>query len=216
MSPSGIDQALPASDVEKKALPRSDSNDVSSENNGVLEDSSEGALIDYKTLTWWQGGIVLIAETVSLGILSLPSVVATLGLIPGIVLILVMSALSTYSGLMLGEFQKEYPYVQNFGDAVEIIGKSIGMGPLFQEIFGWAQVIFQVFVMGSHLLTWVICLNTLTGGSACNIIWAFVGLAVFWVLNLPRTLRYTSWMSMACKSFFFLVALFSFLSFFLS
>lgn len=154
-----------------------------------------------------KGGIVLIAETVSLGILSLPSVVATLGLAPGIVLILVMSFLSTYSGLMLGEFQKEYPFVENFGDAVEVIGRSLGainifgyqltVARIFSEVFGWAQALFQIFVMGAHLLTWTICLNALTGHAACTIVWAVVGLAVFWVLNLPRTLRHTSWMSMA-------------------
>lgn len=135
----------------------------------------------------------------SLGILSLPSVLATVGLVPGIVLILVMSFLSTYSGLVLAEFRNEYPFVQNFGDAVEVIGKSIGMGAVFQEVFGWAQVIFQVFVMGSHLLTWTICLNTLTNSSTCTIVWAVVGLAVFAVLNFPRTLKYTSYMSMACE-----------------
>ncbi|KAI9151785.1 N amino acid transport system protein-like protein [Paramyrothecium foliicola] len=160
-------------------------------------ETHEGALIDYKTLTWWQGGIVLIAETVSLGILSLPSVVATLGLVPGIVLILVMAVLSTYSGLMLHEFWKKYPFVQNFGDALEIIGKPHGLGRLFQELFGWAQVIFQVFVAGGHILSWTICMNTLTDSSTCTIVWAVVGLGVFWVLNLPRTLKYTSWMSFA-------------------
>lgn len=146
-----------------------------------------------------QGGIVLVAETVSLGILSLPSVLAAVGLVPGIVLILIMSAMSTYSCVVLGEFRKSYPYVQNFGDAVEVIGKSIGMGPFFQEVFGWAQVLFQVLVAGSHLLTWTICLNTLTNSSTCTIVWAVVGLAVFWTLNLPRTLKYTSWMSLGCK-----------------
>lgn len=134
----------------------------------------------------------------SLGILSLPSVVATLGLAPGIVLILAMSAISTYSCVVLGEFRKNYPQAQNFGDAVEILAKSIGMGPFFREFFGWAQVIFQVFVAGSHLLTWTICLNTLTGSSTCTIVWAVVGLCVFWALNLPRTLKYTSWMSCVC------------------
>ncbi|KAJ2970377.1 hypothetical protein NQ176_g8215 [Zarea fungicola] len=175
--------------------------------NSIVDASGEAALINFKTLSWWKGGIVLIAETVSLGILSLPSVVATLGLVPGIVLILIMSFLSTYSGLMLGEFQKEYPFVENFGDAVEVIGKSLGSvgflglnltwARIFQETFGWAQAIFQIFVMGAHLLTWTICLNALTGHAACTIVWAVVGLAVFWILQLPRTLRHTSWMSLA-------------------
>ncbi|KAJ3545403.1 hypothetical protein NM208_g2516 [Fusarium decemcellulare] len=161
----------------------------------------DGELIDYKTLTWWQGSIVLIAETVSLGILSLPSVLARVGLVPGIVLILFMGALSTYSGLVLAEFLKLYPEVKNFGDAVEVVGKSIGMGRVFQEIFGWAQVTFQVFIMGSHLLAWTICMNTLTDSSTCTLVWAVVGLAVFWACNLPRTLKYTSYMSIAsCMS----------------
>ncbi|KAH7368079.1 aromatic and neutral aliphatic amino acid permease [Plectosphaerella cucumerina] len=178
---------------EEGAEPVPPYNDAGEDLMGV----EQAALIDYKTLTWWQGGIVLIAETVSLGILSLPSVLATVGLVPGIVLILVMGVLSTYSGLVLAEFHKAHPYVQNFGDAVEVLGKPIGMGRAFQEIFGWAQVIFQVFVMGSHLLTWTICMNTLTNSATCTVVWAVVGLGVFWVLNLPRTLKYTSWMSMA-------------------
>lgn len=124
---------------------------------------------------------------------------ATLGLVPGIIMILVMGVMSTYSGLMLGEFRKQYPFVQNFGDAVELIGRSVGMGPFFQEVFGWGQVIFQIFIMASHLLTWTICLNTLTNSATCTVVWAVVGLVVFWVCNLPRTLKYTSFMSIACE-----------------
>lgn len=158
------------------------------------------SMLDVEILTSLrQGGIVLIAETVSLGILSLPSVLAVVGLIPGIILILVLSFLSTCSGYALYEFRKQYPHVQNFGDAVEVIGNSFGMGRLFQEVFGYSQVLFQVFVMAAHLQTWTICLNTLTNSSTCTVVWAAVGLIVFWICNWPRTLKYTSWMSMACE-----------------
>ncbi|KAK3296676.1 transmembrane amino acid transporter protein-domain-containing protein [Chaetomium fimeti] len=162
---------------------------------GEMKDGSEE--INYHTLTWWQAGVVMIAETVSLGILSLPAVVANLGLAPGIVVMVFMGVLSTYSGLVMGEFRKKYPWVESFGDAGEVMGRSIGMGKLFQEVFGWAQVIFQVFVMGSHLLTWTICLNTLTDSAACTIVWGVVGLGVFWVLNTPRTLRAAGYYSFA-------------------
>ncbi|KAK6063409.1 transmembrane amino acid transporter [Seiridium cupressi] len=157
----------------------------------------DGVEINYKTLEWWQAAVVLIAETVSLGILSLPAVVANLGLAPGIVLIIIMGILSTYSGLVMGEFRHKYPWVQSFGDAGEVMGRSIGMGPLFQEIFGWAQTIFVVFVMGSHLLTWTICLNTLTNSSTCTIVWGVVGLAIFFLLNTPRTLKFAGYYSFA-------------------
>lgn len=146
-----------------------------------------------------QGGIVLIAETVSLGILSLPWALSELGLIPGVVVILVLGGMATYSGLMIGEFKKVYPAVNNFGDAVEIMGQSIGMGRVFQEVFGWAQTLFQVFVSASHLLTWTICLNHLTDSSVCTIVWAASGMVLFWLCNLPRTLKWTSVMSGVCK-----------------
>ncbi|KAK1702211.1 transmembrane amino acid transporter [Colletotrichum lupini] len=161
---------------------------------GIIE-KEEGELINFKTLHWLQAGIVLVAETVSLGILSLPSVLATVGLVPGVILICVISALATYSGLLLADFRKQYPFVQHFGDAVELIGRPIGMGGIFREVFGWAQTILQVFLMGGHILMWTICMNTLTNSTTCTVVWAAVGMLVFWVFNVPRTLKWTSWMS---------------------
>lgn len=38
--------------------------------------------VHYKTLNWWHGGILMIAECISLGILSLPHAMARLGLVP--------------------------------------------------------------------------------------------------------------------------------------
>ncbi|KAI1498606.1 aromatic and neutral aliphatic amino acid permease [Biscogniauxia marginata] len=178
-----------------KNLSRNDSLPELADNSPSSFANEDGDEINYRSLKWWQAGMVMIAETISLGILSLPAVLANLGLVPGIVLIVVMGILSTYSGLVLGEFRRQHPWVQSFGDAGEVIGRPLGMGRFFQEFFGWAQTIFQIFVMGSHLLTWTICLNTLTDSSTCTIVWAFVGLAVFWSLNLPRTLKNASYMS---------------------
>ena len=112
----------------------------------------------------------MVAETVSLGILSLPSVLATVGLVPGIILLCVVSALATYSGLLLAEFRKQYPFVQNFGDAVGLLGRSIGMGGVFREVFGWAQTVLQIFLLGGHILMWTICMNTLTNSTVCTVV----------------------------------------------
>ncbi|KAJ5037125.1 mitochondrial glycerol-3-phosphate dehydrogenase [Penicillium rubens] len=38
--------------------------------------------VKYKTMAWWQAGMIMIAETISLGILALPKALAVLGLIP--------------------------------------------------------------------------------------------------------------------------------------
>lgn len=42
----------------------------------------ELAEVKYRTLQWWQCGMIMIAETISLGILSLPSAMAVVGLVP--------------------------------------------------------------------------------------------------------------------------------------
>lgn len=74
------------------------------------------------------------------------------------------------------------------------------MGGIFREVFGWAQTILQVFLMGGHILMWTICMNTLTNSTTCTVVWAAVGMLVFWVFNVPRTLKWTSWMSATCES----------------
>jgi len=68
-----------------------------------------------------------------------------------------------------------------------------------REFGGAAQTIFLVFSMASHILTWTICLNTLTNSATCTIVWGVVGLLVFWICDMPRTLLNVSWLS--CVSF---------------
>ncbi|CAN8105726.1 unnamed protein product [Discula destructiva] len=181
--------------LNRKSEAHEDDNTTSS-----LARDDGGEEINYHTLSWWKAAIVLVAETVSLGVLSLPSVLATLGLVPGIVVILVIALLSGYTGLVFGAFCQQYPDIQSFGDAGEVMARTL-WGPRWgfvcHEILGWGQTIFMVFVMASHLLTWTIALNNLTDSSQCTIMWAGVGLVVFFVLNTPRTLKYTSYMSLA-------------------
>lgn len=55
--------------------------------------------------------LVMIAETISLGILSLPSVLARVGMIPGIILIASLGVIATYTGYVLGQFKWAYPHV---------------------------------------------------------------------------------------------------------
>lgn len=51
--------------------------------------------VKYKTMAWWQAYMIMTAETVSLGILSLPSVLAAIGMVPGIILIAALGVLAT-------------------------------------------------------------------------------------------------------------------------
>ncbi|OAG02500.1 amino acid transporter [Paraphaeosphaeria sporulosa] len=132
----------------------------------------------------------MIAETISLGILSLPSVLARIGMAPAIILIVGLGALATYTGYVLGQFKAAYPHVHNMADAGEVL-----LGPFGREFGGAAQTIFLIFVMGSHILTFTIAMNTITGHATCSIVWGVIGFIVLWICTLPRTLKKVSYLS---------------------
>ncbi|PYH94911.1 amino acid transporter, partial [Aspergillus ellipticus CBS 707.79] len=147
-------------------------------------------VVKYRTLTWWQCGMIMIAETVSLGILSLPSAVASLGLIAAVTLIVGLGLLATYAGYTLGQFKLQYPHVHSMADAGEVL-----MGRVGREILGTAQLLLLVFVMGSHLLTFTVMMNTLADHGTCSIVFGVTGMALSFILTLPRTLKKVSWFS---------------------
>ena len=134
--------------------------------------------------------MIMIAETVSLGILSLPSVLAAIGFVPGMLLIFGLGLLATYTGYTIGQFKLAYPWVHNMADAGEVM-----LGPIGREIFGAAQICFLVFTMASHVLTFSIMMNTITGHGACSIAFGFVGMILCLICTLPRKLGDVSYMA---------------------
>ncbi|KAE8386783.1 transmembrane amino acid transporter protein-domain-containing protein [Aspergillus alliaceus] len=151
----------------------------------------EFAEVKYKVLKWWQCGLLMVAETVSLGVLSLPKAVAGLGLVPAIIILVTLGMLATYTGYVIGQFKWRYPHISNMADAGEVL-----MGRFGRELLGIGQLLFLVFIMASHLLTFVIAMNRLTDHGTCSIVFGVVGMVVSFVLSLPRTLAKMSWLSL--------------------
>lgn len=152
------------------------------------------AEVQYRTMTWWQAAAIMIAETISLGILSLPSVLAAIGLVPGVILIVGLGIIATYTGYTMYQFKLVYPHVHNLADVGEIFFGAVG-----REIFSAAQVIFLTFTMGSHVLTFTIAMNTITGHATCTIVWSVVGMVILFLLTMPRTLKKVSYLSIVCE-----------------
>ena len=110
----------------------------------------------------------------------------------GIILIAGLGIIATYTGYVFGQFKLAYPHVHNMADAGEVVA-----GPIGREILGAGQVVFLIFVMGSHLLTFSIMMNTITSHGTCSIVFGIVGMLVCLVFTLPRTLKKVSYMSIA-------------------
>lgn len=97
---------------------------------------------------------------------------------------------------MLGQFKLRYPHVHNMGDAGQIM-----MGRFGRELLGNAQLLFLIFVMGSHVLTFAVMLDTLSDHGGCSIGFMFAGMVVCFIFTIPRTLKNVSFLSFACKTY---------------
>ncbi|RJE24931.1 hypothetical protein PHISCL_02763 [Aspergillus sclerotialis] len=150
------------------------------------------AEIKYKTLKWWQCGFFMIAESVSLGVLSLPSTLEAIGLAPSVVIIVGLGVIATYTGYTIAQFRAAHPHIHNLADAGEIL-----MGPFGRELFGLGQILFSIFIMGSHILTFRDMMNTVTEHGTCSIVFSIVGLVICLVLSLPRTIKNLTYVSFA-------------------
>ena len=136
----------------------------------------------------------MIAESVSLGVLSLPATLAELGLAPALVLIIGLGLLATYTGYTIHQFRARYPHIQNLGDAGEILFGAFG-----RELFGLGQLLFSIFIMGSHILTFSVMMNTVTEHGTCTMVFTTVGFVICFVCSLPRTMKNMTYISCMCK-----------------
>ncbi|KAB8224496.1 transmembrane amino acid transporter protein-domain-containing protein [Aspergillus novoparasiticus] len=150
------------------------------------------AEVKYKVLKWWQCGLLMVAETISLGILSLPAAIANLGFVPAIIILISLGLIASYTGYVIGQFKWRYPHISSMADAGEML-----MGPFGRELLFVGQMLFLVFLMASHILTFTVAMNTLTNHGTCSIVFGIVGLIVSLLMSLPRTLAKMSWLSLA-------------------
>jgi amino acid permease len=80
----------------------------------------------------WIGTVALMMKTqIGLGVLSIPAVFDVLGIVPGIICLIIIAAITTWSDYMVGVFKRNHPQVYGIDDAGYLIFGRIG-----REIFG--------------------------------------------------------------------------------
>jgi amino acid permease len=89
-------------------------------------------LITNKAQVGWKGTTVLMLKTqIGLGVLSIPEVFHALGLIPGVICLLVIAAMTSWSNYIIGVFKRNHPDVYGIDD----VGRKI-FGRVGYEFFG--------------------------------------------------------------------------------
>lgn len=78
------------------------------------------------------GTVALMMKTqFGLGVLAIPGVLDTLGMIPGIICICVIATMGTWSNYVIGTFKLNHPEVYGIDDAGALMFGRIG-----REVFG--------------------------------------------------------------------------------
>ncbi|KAJ4300708.1 hypothetical protein N0V90_002796 [Kalmusia sp. IMI 367209] len=148
---------------------------------------------NYQTLGRWRACVILITIEVGIGVLSLPSALETLGLIPGIIAIFGFGGLTTYCGYIMLQFYRKYPVVTNLVDCALYIG-----GKPFEYFLGVAFIFNLVLICASANITMSVALNTLSNHALCTVAFMAFPHVACWLLCLPRKLTFAAAMSWIC------------------
>jgi amino acid permease len=149
---------------------------------------SEGGARSFRNnMTLWDTSLVLITNQVGLGILSLPAIMHVLGLIPGIIAIIGLGILTTYTGFVLLQVYRRYPNCVNIVD----MGKAVGGRPL-EIIVATGLMIKICLTCASASVTLSVAFNTMSGHVLCTVTYIGIAAASCWLLCLPREFKWVA------------------------
>ncbi|KUJ13600.1 transmembrane amino acid transporter [Mollisia scopiformis] len=151
--------------------------------------NEENHQIKYKTLSWQLVAVLMIAEIVSNGMLSLPSSGGVVGLVPNVILIVFLGIFGTFTAYLLVQFKLNHPEVHNMGDAGYILFGVVG-----REVLSAGTVIFAVFATGGQLLAGQIALGVLSDSKLCLMLYTGIFAIPTLIFSFPRTLDGLSWL----------------------
>ncbi|EME76953.1 uncharacterized protein MYCFIDRAFT_147487, partial [Pseudocercospora fijiensis CIRAD86] len=132
--------------------------------------------------------LIFFTNQVGIGILSLPGMLHTIGLIPGIITIIAFGVLATYTAYILIQFYRRYPQIRDVVDVGRIMG-----GRTLEIIVGIAHVLNLCLICASANVTLSIALNTITDHALCTVGFIGIPMIICWILCMPRTFSFAGW-----------------------
>jgi amino acid permease len=142
----------------------------------------------------------MMKSQIGLGVLSIPAAFDTLGIVPGVVILLTVAAITTWSDYMVGVFKLRHREVYGIGDVGGMLFGRIG-----KIFFGVAFVLCKchtpsfipglanmkidwIFCAGSGMLGISISLNAVSSHGACTAIFVAIAAIIGFVLGSIQTL----------------------------
>lgn len=169
---------------------------VESNKNGEVGDAVFGEAEEggpnFRSVSWMGAAVLMMKSEMGIGILSIPEAFGTLGLIPGVIVLCAISAITTWSSYVVGVFKLKHPQAYGFADTAEII-----FGPIGREIASVAFCLLWIFVAASGLLGVSIGLNAVSTHGTCTATLVAVSAIMGFGVSSVRTLSKMSWLAWA-------------------
>ncbi|TXT10378.1 uncharacterized protein COLE_04312 [Cutaneotrichosporon oleaginosum] len=125
-----------------------------------------------------------------LGVLSMPAVFDTLGMIPGVICLIAIAAITTWSDYIVGMWKLAHPETYDIADVMMRI-----FGRFGYEIMNFAYTLFWIAVSGSAMLGLSTALNAVSTHGACTAVFVAVAAIIAMGLASIRTLGKISWLA---------------------
>ncbi|OAA57160.1 Amino acid transporter, transmembrane [Cordyceps fumosorosea ARSEF 2679] len=140
----------------------------------------------------WIGTTALMMKTqIGLGVLALPSVFDSVGLIPGVILLCAVAGVTTWSDYMVGVFKVKHRAVYGVDDVGQLIFGRVG-----KEVLAIAFMGLYVMSAGSAMLSLSICFNSISDHGACTAVFVAAAFILVFVLSSVRTLDRVGWLAL--------------------
>ncbi|OQE18275.1 hypothetical protein PENSTE_c018G05243 [Penicillium steckii] len=151
---------------------------------------------NYRNVGWIGSAALMMKSQIGLGVLSIPVAFDTLGIVPGVIILIAIAWITTWSDYMIGVFKLKHREVYGIDDAGGLMFGRIG-----KIFFGFAFCLYWVFVAGSGMLGISIALNSLSTHGTCTAVFVAVAAIAGFMLSSIQTLGRMSplaWIGLVC------------------
>ncbi|WVQ73763.1 hypothetical protein IAR50_003343 [Cryptococcus sp. DSM 104548] len=138
------------------------------ERDAVFGAMQEGG-VDYRSVGLSKSIVLMIKLTIALGVLAMPSVLMSVGGVPGVIIVLVMAGLTTFTGMVVYEFKLNHPEVYSMDGVGFVLFGNFG-----REFFSFAYALFMICLCGSGMITTSLAFNAITNHATCTVVWAVI------------------------------------------
>ncbi|KAL4757015.1 transmembrane amino acid transporter protein-domain-containing protein [Aspergillus foveolatus] len=137
------------------------------------------------------GTVILMMKTqIGLGVLAIPSALDVLGLVPGIICMVVVACITTWSGYTIGTFKLSHREMYSIDDAGAIM-----FGLPGRVVLSSAFCLYYIFNSGSAILGLSIGLNAVSTHAACTAAFVAVAAILGFAFSSIRTLGRITWLA---------------------